>query len=64
MQPGLDEEELFRAISRSGAQVLLIGRRALVALRLPVLTADYDLWVRVDDIGALNAASRSEPISS
>jgi hypothetical protein len=51
-----DEEELFAAIARSGARVLLIGRRALVALGIPVLTADYDFWVHVDDIDMLNGA--------
>jgi hypothetical protein len=51
-----DEDALFTAISRSGARVLLIGRRALVALGIPVLTADYDLWIHIDDIAALNAA--------
>lgn len=51
-----DEEELFRVIARSGARVLLIGRRALVALGVPVLTADYDLWVHADDIDTLNRA--------
>jgi hypothetical protein len=38
-----DEEALFSAIARSGVRALLIGRRALVALGIPVLTADYDL---------------------
>jgi hypothetical protein len=38
-----DEEELFSSIARSGVRVLLIGRRALVALGIPVLTGDYDL---------------------
>jgi hypothetical protein len=51
-----DEETFFRAIAESGARTLLIGRRALVALGLPVLTADYDLWVHIDDAPALNAA--------
>jgi len=50
------EDEFFRAIARSGARVLLIGRRALVALGLPVMTADYDLWTPADDIERLNAA--------
>jgi hypothetical protein len=54
-----DEEELFAAIARSGVRALLIGRRALVALGLPVLTADYDLWIHIDDIAALNAAVES-----
>jgi hypothetical protein len=52
-----DEIGFFRAIAGSGARALLIGRRALVLLGLPVLTADYDLWASVDDIAALNAAS-------
>ena len=51
-----DEEELFRAIAESGVRALLIGRRALVALGIPVLTADYDLWIHIDDIAVLNAA--------
>ena len=51
-----DEGEFFRAIERSGARVLLIGRRAMVAYGLPVLTADYDLWIDADEAGALNAA--------
>jgi hypothetical protein len=51
-----DEERFFGAIAGSGARVLLIGRRAMVALGLPVQTADYDLWVPVGDIEVLNAA--------
>ena len=51
-----DESELFRAIAASGARALLIGRRALVALGIPVLTADYDFWIHIDDIAAFNAA--------
>lgn len=54
--PEFDEEDLFRAIGASGARVLLIGRRALVALGLPVLTADYDLWSPSDEVERLNAA--------
>ena len=49
-----DESASFEALARSGARVLLIGRRALVVLGLPVLTADYDLWVHIDDIECLN----------
>ncbi len=52
----LEEDELFGAIVASGARVLLIGRRAMVVLGLPVMTADYDLWVHIDDIEKLNAA--------
>lgn len=51
-----DEPEFFRAIAESGARALLIGRRALIALGLPVLTADYDFWLQIDDIATFNAA--------
>lgn len=55
MEPSLfDETAFFQAISRSGARALLIGRRALVLLGLPVLTADYDFWIAIDDIAAFN----------
>lgn len=50
------EEDLFAALSRSGARILLIGRRALVALGLPVLTADIDFWIHMDDIELFNQA--------
>jgi hypothetical protein len=51
-----DEGEFFRAVAASHARALLIGRRALVALGIPVLTADYDFWLHIDDIAALNEA--------
>jgi hypothetical protein len=51
-----DEIEFFRAIQASGARALLIGRRALVLLGLPVLTADYDFWIGIDDIARFNTA--------
>jgi hypothetical protein len=51
-----DEIGFFRAIHQSGARALLIGRRALVLLGLPVLTADYDFWIAIDDIAAFNHA--------
>jgi len=50
----LDEDQLLAALFGGPARVLLIGRRALVALGLPVLTADYDIWVHIDDISELN----------
>lgn len=50
-----DEEAFFRSIAASGIRALLIGRRALVLLGLPVLTADYDFWIGVDDLPAFNA---------
>jgi hypothetical protein len=49
-----DEVEFFRAVQRSGTRALLIGRRALVILGLPVLTADYDFWIHIDDAGTFN----------
>ena len=49
-----DELAFFRAISASGARALLIGRRALVVLGLPVLTADYDFWLHFDDAERFN----------
>lgn len=52
-----DESAFFRAIGESGARSLLIGRRALVLLGLPVLTVDYDFWIHIDDIEPFNAAS-------
>ena len=49
-----DEIAFFRAMADRGVRALLIGRRALVVLGLPVLTADYDFWAHIDDIEALN----------
>ncbi len=49
-----DEEAFVRALST--VRALLIGRRALIALGLPVLTADYDVWIHIDDIEVFNAA--------
>jgi hypothetical protein len=51
-----EEEAFFRAIAESGARALLIGRRALIALGIPVLTADYDFWLHIEDVAAFNAA--------
>jgi hypothetical protein len=53
-----DEISFFSAVEASGARALLIGRRALVVLGLPVLTADYDFWLHSDDIEKLNEAVR------
>src|SRR6266550_5021441 len=50
-----DEVSFFGAVHESGARALLIGRRALVLLGLPVLTADYDFWLAIDDIAHFNA---------
>jgi hypothetical protein len=55
--PDFDEIAFFGAIASSGARALLIGRRALVLLGLPLLTADYGFWVGIDDIERFNAAA-------
>jgi hypothetical protein len=52
-----DEVAFFRSIHESGVRALLIGRRALVLLGLPVLTADYDFWIASDQISDFNAAA-------
>jgi hypothetical protein len=52
-----DEEAFFDAIQRSGARALLIGRQALIALGLPVMTSDYDFWIHIDDAALFNAAT-------
>jgi len=58
MQPSrFDEVAFFRALDQSGARALLIGRRALVLLGLPVLTADYDFWIAIDDIEPFNVVA-------
>lgn len=55
MQPSqFDEVAFFRALGLSGVRALLIGRRALVLLGLPVLTADYDFWIHIDDAARFN----------
>lgn len=52
-----DETGFFTALLASRARVLLIGRRALVLLGLPLLTADYDLWAHPEDLASLNEAA-------
>jgi hypothetical protein len=52
-----DEIAFFRAVEKSNARSLLIGRRALVVLGLPVLTADYDFWIHIDDADLFNRAA-------
>ena len=44
-----EEEGLFRNIAKSGVRALLFGRRALIALGLPVATFDYDFWIAIDE---------------
>jgi hypothetical protein len=51
-----DELAFFRNFHSAGVRALLIGRRALALLGLPVLTADYDFWIAIDDIAAFNTA--------
>lgn len=56
MEPSrFDERAFFSAVHASGVRALLIGRRALVLLGLPLLTADYDYWIGFDDIERFNA---------
>ena len=57
MKPSeFDEGQLFHSIAVSGARALLIGRQALIALGIPVLTRDYDYWIHIDDIAPFNQA--------
>jgi len=49
-----DESAFFEALAAAGVRYLLIGRRAIAALGAPILTADYDLWVHMDDAATLN----------
>ena len=58
MEPSqFDESAFFRALADSHVRALLIGRRALVLLGLPVLTADYDFWIAIEDIEGFNAVA-------
>ena len=54
-----DELAFFRAIADSGVRALLIGRRALIALGMPVMTADYDFWIAADEANRFNDALHS-----
>ena len=51
-----EETKFFAAVAASSARAILIGRRALIALGLPLLTRDYDFWIHGDDIPIFNAA--------
>ena len=51
-----EEPGFFAAIASAGVRALLIGRRALIALGLPLLTRDYDYWLHCEDIEAFNDA--------
>jgi len=53
-----DELAFFRAIAASGTRALLIGRRALIALGMLVMTRDYDFWLPADDAQRFNDALR------
>ena len=53
-----DEIGMFRAIADSDVRALLIGRQALIALGMPVMTADYDFWIAADDASRFNDALR------
>ena len=58
-----DELAFFRSIHQSGARALLIGRRALVLLGLPVLTAEYDFWISIDDVDTFNSAAATSELT-
>ncbi len=49
-----DENAFFGNIFNKNIRALLIGRRALIALGIPVLTSDYDFWIHIDDIEGFN----------
>lgn len=51
-----DDADVLGALAASGARALIIGRKALIILGLPVMTNDYDLWIHIDDIEKLNEA--------
>ena len=51
-----EETALFRNIAQSGVQAVLFGRRALIALGLPVATFDYDFWINIDEAERFNRA--------
>jgi hypothetical protein len=52
-----EQQAFFAALDRGGARALLIGRQALIALGLPLVTRDYDFWIHIDDIAVFNEAS-------
>jgi hypothetical protein len=58
-----DEVAFFRALATARdegrVRALLMGRRALVLLGLPVLTADYDFWINGDDAETFNDVASS-----
>ena len=51
-----DEADLYRSLAGCGARVLLIGRRAVIAWGIPVITADYDIWIAAEDVETVNRA--------
>jgi hypothetical protein len=51
-----EDADVLGALAASGTRALVIGRKALIILGLPVMTNDYDLWVHIDDIEKLNEA--------
>lgn len=52
-----DEEGFFGGLHAAEVRALLIGRKALAVLGLPLLTADYDFWVHRDDVERFNDAA-------
>jgi hypothetical protein len=54
-----DEAGFFRAVFGSGGRCLLIGRPALIALGLPMMTRDYDFWLHAADVERFNSAAEA-----
>ena len=54
-----EEAAFYRAVAGCGGRVLLIGRRAVIAWGIPVITVDYDLWTLADDAALLNRSVES-----
>ena len=48
-----DEAGFFSALAGRGVRYLLVGRQACIAYGLPVLTADYDIFVDRDQLAVL-----------
>lgn len=51
-----DEAEFYARLARSGVRALLIGRRAMIAWGIPVMTSDDDFWIPADDAELLSRA--------
>lgn len=41
--------DLVKALNKERIRYIIIGRRALILYGIPVMTADYDLWISPED---------------